>query len=162
MAQKPHETERARWRGEEPYSRTATTPDNAGIAKVSCGYGPRSPPGEGLQDAVQLALRVVSAGRERGALAAGCGILEDLEGGHEGQGVESEGLSAHPVRRVGGRLQVAPRDGLDEGSPLLRGFLEELLDHPRQQLAVAAEALESTGEVEHRRGLAPVAVSRGR
>jgi hypothetical protein len=28
------ETERARWRGEEPYSRTATTPDE-GIAKVS-------------------------------------------------------------------------------------------------------------------------------
>jgi len=35
------ETERAPWRGEEPYSRTVTTPD-AGIAKVSRAYGARS------------------------------------------------------------------------------------------------------------------------
>ena len=37
----PSETERARRRGEEPYSRTATTPDG-GIAKGSPGYGMRS------------------------------------------------------------------------------------------------------------------------
>jgi hypothetical protein len=36
----PSETERARRRGEEPYSRTATTPGD-GIAKVSLGYGMR-------------------------------------------------------------------------------------------------------------------------
>ena len=37
----PRETERARGRGEEPYSRTVTTPDRE-IAKVSRGYGARS------------------------------------------------------------------------------------------------------------------------